>query len=541
MRNGLLLGIFALFMVILDQSGVVSAGKRILSSSRVPADVLESGTLGRSLLKMNLIEVVGPARQWHYGVKGFGPRLEVVQNRQTAGTDVSFIQPFLQELDPNHLSVSLSFKPGDLRDPERGLLTNLDTHIEKTATLSMFRGSELLFQTGCGVVSQGHPERYERGWASFRVYLREEYGLDRLPNGMITDSLAPFTDRLIVRGNSFICSNLSFQIARRIGSLAPGMVRCRFFLNGVDHGLFSLSEHLSRRTMARALGHDDFDFHRNRGSRTPYDAHQGVALEEWVRSLEAHQFTTEILGKVFDLDNLARHLFTISWCGVDDWAQGARLRDRTGDQPLWSWVHWDMDRAFKPSYVKQSGKVYEKAGLDLILGVREVEQVGDRPDTHRSQQHSIRAVLFKGLIENDAEFRALFLDVAATSMNHLLTRQWLGSRIDALTKGLVHGSMKSRGGPTSFMQHRSEWMRGDICELLGLGPAIWCRVHPRGDLSLVVDGHHKMNRYGGWYFPGQTITVEADHPVNWVINGVPSKGTRVEVEVRETLLIVAYS
>jgi len=539
-RTALLLGLLAIVLNALDGTSVVHAGKRVLSRSSVRADLLDGGTLGKSLRKMNLVGTAAPDFEWAWGLKNRDPRLEVLSGDQPSIPEALLVGEQLLAGSTSMLAVSLAIAPEHLEDPDSGILANADVRLERPGSVALFRGQELLLHTRCGISLHGHAFKYERGWASFKVFLRDELGLAQLPPGIIQSPLSRPVDRFLVRGASFTSSNLSFEVANRIGSPAPGMELCRLILNGEYQGLMSLTEHLTRRSMGRCLGHDDFDFHRARGAHTVRDAQVGKALEDWARELTPSDFTTPIVGDRIDLDNLARHLFAIMWCGVDDWAQGARVRDRRVDHPRWSWVHWDMDRAFNRSYPGQIIKPWKKAGMDLVLGVREVEQEGDRPRTFIDQQDSLRALLFKGMIANDQAFRDLFLRVAATSMNHLITEEWMEPLILELGEGL-EGKERGRAiGPSrSFMKHRSQWMRDDICALMGLGPPVRIRLRAPMGTQLEVDGYQVGPRYTGWYFPGQMVRMTCSESVGWVVDGVSSRGTEVEVEARGDMLIFA--
>jgi hypothetical protein len=539
-RTALLLGLLAIVLNALDGTNVVHAGKRVLSRNSVRADLLDGGTLGKSLRKMNLVGTAAPDFNWTWGLKDRSPRLEVLFGDQPGIPDAFLVGEQLLAGSPSLLAVSLAIAPEHLVDPNRGILAHTEVRLEMPGSVALFRGQELLMHTRCGISLHGHAFKYERGWASFKVFLRDELGLAQLPQGVIQNPLSQPVDRFLVRGASITSSNLSFQVANRIGSPAPGMELCRLILNGEDQGFMSLTEHLTRRSMSRCLGHDDFDFYRARGTHTVRDTKVGDDLEDWARELTPSEFTTPIVGDRIDLDNLARHLFVIMWCGVDDWAQGARVRDRRVDHPLWSWVHWDMDRAFNRSYPGQIIRPWQKAGMDLVLGVREVEQEGDRPRTFIDQQHSLRALLFKGLIANDKAFRDLFLRIAATSMNHLITEEWMEPLILELGEGL-EGKERGRAiGPArSFMKHRSQWMRDDICALMGSGSPVRIRLRVPTGIQLEVDGYPVGPRYIGWYFPGQMVRLTSAEPIGWVVDGVRFRGTTIEVEAQGDMLIFA--
>jgi hypothetical protein len=100
---------------------------------------------------------------------------------------------------------------------------------------------------------------------------------------------------------------------------------------------------------------------------------------------------------------------------------------------------------------------------------------------------------------------------------------------------------KERGraiGPArSFMKHRSQWMRDDICALMGFGSPVRIRLRVPTGIQLEVDGYPVGPRYIGWYFPGQMVRLTSAGPIGWVVDGVRFRGTTIEVEAQGDMLI----
>lgn len=319
-----------------------------------------------------------------------------------------------------------------------------------------------------------------------------------------------------------------------------------FVLNGQPQGIFSLTEHLTRRLWASRLGHENFFFYCERRTNTPKDDEADKALLEWARSLAEGQATMETVGARVDIGDLSRHLFTIMWCGTDDWAQGAAVLDMAEAQPRWRWVHWDMDRSFRPTGPLDVGNVWEKPALDLVLGELPLPPDSGLQMEREFQVGSCRGILFKKLLRDDAAYREFFVDLATSLMNHRLTSSFLKGRLDfydqfvgprGITPDLLWNGRE-------FVGHRSEFVRRDLDRVLGLGPALRCEVQGTEGTDLVIDGFGEGRSYVGWYFAGEEIEVElvghdtARHS-GWLVDGRKVGQKRLTLPVRGPMVIRA--
>jgi hypothetical protein len=487
--------------------------RRAMRDPTVPAHALDVGTLGKVLRHEDLVTTTRPRRDGRWrgtdSVRVYTPYRGGGGGAPSA-SDV-LAAPHLVAGLP---TLSLAVDEADLHDPVRGLFPNWRFGIERPAHVSYFEGLDLRFALGCGVRLHGHstrrPDRRRRDGASFRVYLREEYGPEQFPEGVLFEREHGPLDRLVVRGVASVASSIAFDVARRLGSTTPAMRPVNFVFNGEPQGVYVVAEHLTRRLWRRVLGHDDFAFFRARGDNSPSDAAAASELRRWIDSLGVGEVTAELVGTRVDVDRLSRHLFAIAWCGTDDWAQGAAVLDRVQAEPRWTWVHWDMDRSFHPSVLLEGGP-WTKPALDLLLG----EVPLDVPEGHvllverEFQTTTGRGALFRGLVRDDPTYRASFVALATHALNHELTAEFLEAclaRYEPFVgpRNLSEQRFEQIG---EFLRFRSAFVLLDLGRAFALGPPLRCVVEAPPGVRVAIDGVEATERYEGWYFAGQTLAL----------------------------------
>jgi len=135
-----------------------------------------------------------------------------------------------------------------------------------------------------------------------------------------------------------------------------------------------------------------------------------------ISKLKDNQLLEEA-GRLVDLDNLSRYIFTIIFCGDDDWEkQGVAVLDNKMAHSKWYWVLWDMDHSFSdylPGNYKR--KPWEKPGLKMVLKTK-------------ANIFNVRKYLFRRLILNNLEYRKDFIQLVTTLLNHQLKTQFFQER-----------------------------------------------------------------------------------------------------------------
>ncbi len=517
--------------------------RRVMRDPTVPERILDSGDYGRIFRGLGLMAKTRPHVDWRWRGKPRSPVYTIHKDRDSATESAPAAEPFLR--DGSHL-VSLAIDEGSMNGEVYGLIPNAEVGAERRAHVSLFDGSQLLFSGQCGVRLHGHPERFEKGWASFRLYFREEYGALSIPETVLPGALVQPIKRLIIRGDSVVSSALSFDVARHVGGIAPAMHPTRFLLNGEDQGMYSYTEHLTRSRWEERLGHSDFSFFRSRGTDTRKDNLTNQALIEWAENLAADEHALKLVSQRVDIDNLSRHLFTIIWCGTDDWAQGAMYLDHTESEPRWRWVHWDMDRSFRPTSRVMPGPSWEKAAMDVVLGELPLMAAFGNAQARKHQSACVRGILFKKLIRGDPSYGTYFLDLATGLMNHRLTPDFFAQRLQYY-RGFIDGETLGAGGLRrigEFIANRSEFVRSDLRRVLGVGEPFHCRVDGPEGLRVLIDGYAETLPYAGWYFAGQELSLEAAETgstpgLSWQVAGGAQYPQSCEVRVRGSIVIEA--
>jgi len=526
--------------VLLESWSWLDSPRRVMRDPTVPQEVLDSGDYGTILRELDLVTTTRPHVDWRWRGK---PR-ERVYTAYTTGEPATESQSLaLPYLDEGWPVVSLAIDEGSLHDDVYGLLPNVGVAVEREAHVSIFEGRDLVFTGPVGVRLQGHGERYEKGWAGFRLYLRDEYGAEVLPAEVLPGALMPSLRRLIVRGSSYVNTALSFDISRHIGAIAPAMRPARLVLNGEAQGMFSLTEHLTRARWEERLGHRYFYFSRSRGSNSGKDRRAADELKAWADGLSAGEATIEVVAERVDLDNLSRHLFAIIWCGTSDWAQGAKYFDRVEEEPRWRWVHFDMDRSFGRE-ANLAGPDWESPALDMVLGELPHEPGRSDPESRHYQTTCVRGLLFKKLLRGDPAYGASFVDLATQLMNHRLTPEFFEERLayyESFFEGARMGS-KAFALLREFTENRHAYVRRDLRRVLELEEAVLCSVDGPAGATVLIDGYRETLPYAGWYFPGQELSLAAVPPagaVTWSVDGGDALAGSCRIPVSRPMTVTA--
>lgn len=517
-----------------------------LRVTAVPAELLDYGTLGDLLRGARLMRAV-PNDGTRFPISGPAPAdlTQTVFRRKgrvgdtlyeadpDRGEDLAPIVP-PAELRASALPlIAITARAEDLHDPGRGIVANWRESWERRAHAAFYQGGTLRTATPAGLRLHGGTSRdptarvnQARDTRSFRLYFRSRYGLDALEPGVILPVEAGPLRTLVVRKTFTWASALGFDLARRAGARAPAARPAGFVLNGAWQGPVLLAEHLSERQWAARLGHGELVLHRQRATPGARSRRLYGKLEVWAQELQGRATSAEA-ARYVDLDNLMRTVFTLCFCGNDDWEQGAAVLDLADPQARWSWVCWDMDRGFAdetPGW--QAREPWQKPGLGLAL------------DDPRERRGSVAALVFGALVAGDPAFRRAFGALACEILNHRLTPAFLEQRV------AYYEQLAARlGEPTSayprrrrFLAERPAFFLRDLGERLDLGAPLRCEVGAPAGTVLSVDGHEVRAPWSGAYFRGQRIELAATQPgggrpARWRVGEQEIPGSRLELVV----------
>lgn len=435
--------------------------------------------------------------------------------------------------------VSLVISDESLNDPARGILANPEgrgREWEREGWLSMYDGTELAFATKVGVRLQGSSGRTS-GREAFRFHFRREYGLARIPPGGPLKTMARRPDQMIVRQPQTMphTQPMAFEIARRIGAVAPAATSVRFVLNGsLRPRAYELTEHVSREGWGESFfGHDDFLFYQFRGDRSPADEEGYRKLRDWVAGTP-EPMRVEQAAERIDVDNLIRHALTIIYCGTSDWAQGAAVLETRSPQSRWFWVLWDLDQSFW----QNSDTPWQRPSMRLLTAPA-------RPN----ERTDLRAILLQRLLREDPAFARRFAAEVAETLNHRLTPEFLRDLVTRYQALHVREAPFRDMNLQAYFDHRADVVFDAVASALGQPRPHEVRVDARTGTRLEIDGHERESPYVGRYFDGQTVTVraiggDATARGTWQVNGGPAAGggsaesVRVQVDADTRISLV---
>lgn len=292
---------------------------------------------------------------------------------------------------------------------------------EQPGWLAVYEQGRLAFASPVGVRIHGGVARDYPPY-SFRLYFRGDYGEPGLPAGLLSEDLRGDLARVYLdesldfdrdRRRFFFPAEITYEIGRRLGALAPRTRPVRFTLNGGESAIYVLGEHLGESFLERRFGHRNFDF--VRGKHEPGDPGDRLwrAELDWIAAAPK-PLSAERAAARFDLDQLTRWLVTVLFCATGDLYQDAMIRDRSGSLAggRWTWIHWDHDMSFRnPPGNSRFG--WEGEVLPFVLW-------NQRPDEVAPSRQLARRLLIE-----DRAFRARLVDRVESALARELTPDFL--------------------------------------------------------------------------------------------------------------------
>jgi formylglycine-generating enzyme required for sulfatase activity len=408
-------------------------------------------------------------------------------------------------------TLSLTLDEADLRDPEKGILSHVTEHgreWEREGSVSYFDNGKLIFASGVGVRIHGGSSRRASPRQGFRLYFRRKYGPRALPPGILFSPAAQPIRRLVVHNDMrreqnvywSLVNPLAYDIARKIGAIAPETQPVRFFLNGEYYGPFVLTERFDQRFFAAHWGYDDILLSQQEMNK----------LWEWVRF--TRPLTMTAVAQHVNIDNLTRWFVAVAFSGTRDAYQGpGQFLDRTKKTGGWFWVNWDMDQSFRDWNLDS----YQYLLPRVAEGRRGRNPAEPRP------------VLLGNLIAEDPDYRDYLKRVVQKALNHQLTDAFLMERYEhylnvATTFPVERLEYLKR--VRHFLERRREFFRLTTEQWLNTEPSRRVRVAAPPNVDVLSDGERVRSGYQGTYFPD--LEVIADVPEEqragfsgWQING----------------------
>ena len=386
-----------------------TALKNRLQSRSVPSAMLQYGSMGQLLRKMDLVGVIpNDYSQYFYAkTSQFDAQRRIFRRKGRIGIQLASVEgigvdpenmPSSLVMGPEQLQgelpvLSISIDENDLHDPTIGLLAGENVfkrgrNWERPAFLSYYENGKLLFASGFGLRIHGGSSRIrglkiqggtirEKPLQSFRLYFREIYGADQFKPGILFDKKSEPIKRLVVRKGwiddllhispyfrNSLADALAYDISREIGCIAPHTKPARVFLNGKPQDLFYITEYLDKNYLRSHFGHDNFIFKRIKGKgERPRELNKIV--DDRFEKLDG-QWTMEEAGKYFDIENLSRWFISILFCATKDSFQGLVVLDRTNPSSKIFFINWDMEESFRNwRHSKELNKIWENDTFEV--------------------------------------------------------------------------------------------------------------------------------------------------------------------------------
>lgn len=408
-----------------------------------------------------------------------------------------------------------------LHDPGHGLLANptrVGRDWEHPATVSYFEDGQLRFASNVGLRVHGGKSRIGSPVKSFRLYFRREYGSVQFRAGTLFGGQGDPLTRLVAhndlrldqRGRWWRLVNpLAFDIARRIGALAPETQPASFVLNGEPQGLYVLTEHVRRPFLVSRFGHDNFD------------RADEALRRRWMREVAGEpSFTMADAAAWLDVESLTRWFVSVVFCGTSDPFQAVMFRDRTQPGARWFWVNWDMDHSFMDFYRRAP--------------------VPWRQDTFGAtiRPEAFEARVIRRLIEDDPLYRRYLADSFLDALNYRITLPFLDERFRhyrGVTERFGLQDDRYLEGLAEFLALRATVVREMVARHLDLDPLHRVRIEGPPGAVFRIDDHPVSAGFSGWYVRGTEIRVEtadaADGFLHWSVGDrrVRSRGVRQRV------------
>ena len=415
---------------------------------------------------------------------------------------------------------------------------------EVPAYVSFFDHGAHVFTSGAGVRPHGGRSRTNPESNSYRIYLRETYGVDRFPDRLLSETQIQPLRRVVLKPNEssdnlgnrwHFVTPLAFDIARQAGAMAPLTRPVILLVNRKRMGLYLAIEYLDEEYLESLLGHSQFTLVRTKLDRGTSRFKSGdldgyQAFKDFVRN--ASKRPLEAVSRRVDLDNLCRWFVSMMICGTSDAFQGPLIHDDSTTDSKWFWINWDMDNSFMSAGKHQTSQPWEFDVYDHLI-------------THFRRDP--RSHLLRSLIRDQPDFRFRLLQTYLEIINHRVTDEFLAERVrhyesEAHRLGLRDSDSFDRF--RTFLDKRSPIVRQRLGSHLGETSSWRVVVSIPAGWAAEVDGFLKITDYAGWYYPSTPLRLDVPAELrprfkHWLVDGRVVRDPRIELAIDSDTVISA--
>jgi hypothetical protein len=388
------------------------------------------------------------------------------------------------------------------------------------------------FHAPAGIrIHGGWTRRYDK--KSFRLYFRQEYGMNRLEYPLYDHGDVQTYKRLVLHngGNdspspptnwSLLRNQLTTDLAHQTHAHTPRSQPVLVYLNGEPWGIYSMREYIDRWFLADHFGADAVDL-------LDSPAHIQVATisegdrEHWdhlMAFVGTHDLVDPAnyayLQSQVDLDNLIDYALIQIYTGNADWPEHNvnQLRARRPGGK-WQWITWDNDYSFGLYLAPEVGYEGDLVELNVIEKILNMTS---------SETGGYDSLLLRKLIENP-DFRVRLQRRLADLLNTTFAADNVVSRIDALANDLAPNigyEINLWGGSVNweasvqemrrYAQQRTEVVRQHAIDAFGIPGRTTLTIHlPSAEAGSIAINDTWIPEYPwtGTYFQDTLLQITA--------------------------------
>lgn len=512
----------------------------------IPAPQLDSGAMGRILRQICSVrpatnDVVPPDQ---VGL----PDLDLDENiffKKRAQSDYLYKVNYDQSDEWHELPLSpddgvgpFDFRPGwplvsividqqNLDGADWGIFTHwrdLGKTWEHEAQVTYYKDGLPVFSTRAGLRLHGGKSREPGNWHSYRIYFRDQYGLEQWPEGLYPDPGADPVRCMLLLNDwpefSPFVSALAFDFTQKLGCRTPLLVPTMLYINGESQGIYYLCERVDPAEYASHVGHKDTLFYLRKQTQQEEARRLHGIFRKRFHDLDK-PMTMKEASTYVDLDCHAARLLATVYGGATDGFQGPMIYDPHAPKPRWSWIPWDLDHSFVD--------VYNNGAETNTWGKKTWIFVYRPPEPRQAYQGYLNnadplAFVFSRLMNDDPEYKRWFARKTMDAVNHKLSPDFTAARIahyERMARAFGFRNISCFDVYRSFVQRRPIFLCEQLDSSCRVGTPLTCTVRAPAGLELTIDGYSKHAPYTGIYFQGHNITVSAagNSLLYWKVNG----------------------
>jgi hypothetical protein len=444
-------------------------------------------------------------------------------------------------------ALSIVMSPDDLWSDETGIYENPlneGEEWERSCDISLIETGLTRFQAPAGIRIHGQTSRY-RDKKNFRLYFRDEYGLDNLDYPLFPQTDFRRFKRLVLQAG-LIPNILSPALGYPLGGIISGFTPVVLYLNGAYWGIYWIRERIDRFFIEDHFGIEDPDFIKSEWYNYNLDVVEGDRVY-WDQTLNFFRnadmrldFNFNSAGRDYlDIGNYIDYYILNIFSANNDWPQKniERFRDREGD-PRWRHALWDTDAAWMAPATRRT----------LEWALRSEPRTDLRAEDNIDLMWS--TLIMRKLLENPScrvTFITRFCDLLNTHLSANHVRWRLNSLIDQLNPEILRETARWKdlyeGGwgnyinlKKGFIEERPRVMQEQLAGFFGLTETM-NRVNVSEPVGL---GSIKVNSipieqfpWSGKYFKNLSVTLRADPEKGYAFShwGVGSTSQNPEITV----------